>query len=95
MNEKINFLGDLQRLELKPGDCFVLTTEQHLSVETVERIQETWEKFVGGEEPKLLILQGGMKLGAISFENFRRSEPYEVSWEYKGPVGPADEVDVT
>jgi len=62
---KINFLGDLQRLELKPGDRFVLSVPHVLSPEVCARIQEGWRGFAG-DKVKLLILTDGMKLGAIN-----------------------------
>ena len=65
---EINFLGDLQRLSLKPGDKFVLQTKQRLSGEVIERIHTMWERFAG-PEVKLLVLDGDFRLGTISTEN--------------------------
>lgn len=63
----VRFLGDLQRLEVKPGDRFVLNSERHLSREQCLVLQRIWQEFYGDSEaPKLLILDPGMKLGAIS-----------------------------
>lgn len=64
-NTKIEYLGDLQRLEIKPGDRFVLTTDQIISLETCEKIQQIWAKFTEGKGKELLILMPGMKLGVI------------------------------
>ena len=62
----IRFLGDLQRLELRPGDRFVLTIPRILSIEHVESIQSAWRRFMGGDAaPELLLLDGGMKLDVI------------------------------
>lgn len=68
--EEIRFLGDLQRLAVKPGDRFVLTVPDVISGETAARIQASWKGFVGSDAdaPKLLILSGGMKLGVIGPE---------------------------
>lgn len=65
---ELNYLGDLQRLSLKPGDKFVIQTDQHLSAEMVEHIRTLWEMFAG-PDVKLLVLDGGLRLGAISTEN--------------------------
>ncbi len=65
MDEKINFLGDLQRLEIKQGDRFVLMVDDVISDSTATHIQTLWAQFIGAEGPKLLILQRGMKLGVI------------------------------
>jgi hypothetical protein len=62
---KIRFIGDLQHLTIGPDDRFVLTCEQRLSPETVKRIKAEWEKFAG-DGVKLLVLDGGAKLGAIN-----------------------------
>lgn len=64
---EIRFLGDLQRLEIKPGDRFVLKMPAHISLDTAEKIQTIWNTFTDGKAGKLLILDGGMELGAISF----------------------------
>ncbi|EHM01149.1 hypothetical protein HMPREF9946_02224 [Acetobacteraceae bacterium AT-5844] len=62
---EIRFLGDLQRLEVKPGDRFVLTLERAPTPEVTQRVRQAWQAFVGGGVP-LLILDPGMKLGAVS-----------------------------
>lgn len=65
--EEIRFLGNLNRLELKPGDRFVLSTDERISMETHDRIQRIWGCFVGNPESyPLLILESGMKLGVIA-----------------------------
>jgi hypothetical protein len=68
VKEKIQYLGDLQRLEIRPGDRFVITTDKSLTMDAVHRIQEEWMKFAGDDAKtaKLLILTDGMKIGAIS-----------------------------
>jgi hypothetical protein len=64
----ISWIGDLQRLEMKPGDKFVLTVPRMLSREQSDYLRKGWEQFVGGdtEKFKLLILTEGMKLGLIN-----------------------------
>lgn len=59
--------GDLQRLELKPGEQFVLTVPTAVTSEMEQRLRRAWKEFVGGDDDKfrLLILQQGMKLGVI------------------------------
>jgi hypothetical protein len=66
-NPEIRYLGDLQRLDLKSGDRFVLTVDRPLSMDQHKRIQEAWRLFVGGDDDKLklLILDGGLKIGVI------------------------------
>ena len=68
MSSEIRFPGDLQRLELRPGDRFVLTAEGPISIEMAERIQRSWHEFTGGDDKRfpLIILADGLKLGVIS-----------------------------
>ncbi len=64
----IRYLGDLQRLDMKEGDRFVLTCEGHVSLEMQEQIQKAWKVFIGedAEKPPLLVLDRGFKLGVIN-----------------------------
>jgi hypothetical protein len=62
---EIRFIGDLQRLTIGPDDRFVLTCEQRLSIEAVERIKAEWAKFAG-QDDKLCVFDGGAHLGAIN-----------------------------
>lgn len=66
-NEQIRYLGDLQRLDLKPGDKLVLTLSSRVSRETLDRISLELQAFAG-QDVKVLVLDEGMKLGAIGQE---------------------------
>jgi hypothetical protein len=59
----IRFVGDLERLVIQPGDQFVLTTDRPLTRDMHDRISQRWADF---SDAKLLILDGGIKLGAIN-----------------------------
>ena len=61
---EIRFLGDLQRLELRPGDVLVLKTADKLSLATLRNIGERMRKIC--PEHKLIILDAGMELGVLS-----------------------------
>lgn len=70
-NREIKFTeGQLSRLEIRPGDKFVLCVDQHISSETAARIRETWERFAGKGVP-ILILEKGLTLGVLSCEGGR------------------------
>lgn len=60
-------VGEIERLELKPGDRFVLTFPRPLSRAEHAHIQSLWREFVGGDADafKLLILEHGMQLGRL------------------------------
>lgn len=66
-DDAIRYLGDLQRLGLKPGDRFVLKVDRPLTIEQHARIQEAWRNFAGGDadQMKLLVLDSGMEIGII------------------------------
>ncbi len=62
---EIRFLGDLQRLEVKPGDRFVLQVDYHPTAEMLDRFREVWRRVMGDDVP-LLVLEKGAKLGVVS-----------------------------
>lgn len=60
----IRWTGDMQRLEIKPGDKFVLTLTGMVSDDAHKRIQSIWKEFAGEGVP-LLVLDPGEKLGVV------------------------------
>lgn len=60
---EVRYLGDLQRIEVKPGDLFVLKVPGKISLETAERIREQWERATDGT--KLIIIEDGCELGVF------------------------------
>jgi hypothetical protein len=67
MANEIRWVGNLERLELKPGDRFVLQVDKQLSLDQHRSIQEAWVAFIGDADVgKLLVIEPGMKLGAIN-----------------------------
>lgn len=66
--QPVTFLGNLARIEVKPGDRFVLMTDGPVSEETARRFTEEWKRFMGSDAPKLMILSDGIKIGAIGYE---------------------------
>lgn len=60
----IRFLGDLARLELKPGDILVLTVESHIPEESKAQIRRWFKDEV--PDHKLVILDGGAKLEVVA-----------------------------
>lgn len=63
----IRFIGDMERLVVKPGDRFVLSINGAISPAAHDNIQRAWTAFVKGVDPAplLLILDAGAKLGVI------------------------------
>lgn len=60
----ITFLGNLQRLEPKPGDVYVLQCEREPTAQAAARIKEYWAQIMG--DTKLMVLSPGMTLGCIA-----------------------------
>jgi hypothetical protein len=63
-DSEIRFLGDLQRLEVKPGDRFVLTVPGPVSSKVISFLQKQWEEL-NVSQGKLIVLTDGCKLGVI------------------------------
>lgn len=67
--EDIRTLGHLQRMDLKPGDRFILTMDRPISMEMCERIQKLWRDFIGDDsEHRLMVLDAGIELSVINVE---------------------------
>lgn len=64
-DQEIRYLGDVQRLTLKPGDTLVLSCAEPISDETAERLtQYLVAKF--GPEQRVLVMGDGLKVGVLS-----------------------------
>lgn len=62
---EVRFVGDLTRVNVQPGDVFVLRCEQHLPKPAIERIHAQFESVMG-KGTRLLVLGGGMQLGVVN-----------------------------
>lgn len=60
---EIRFLGDLQRLQPKPGDVFVLQVPGRISNDMADAIRQQWRQIMG--DVQLLVLDSDTKLGCI------------------------------
>jgi len=65
--EAIRFIGDLQRVDVRPGDKFVVRVPFEIDDETATRIKKACEDFFGGAP--VLVLSSNMKLGVIGAAN--------------------------
>ncbi len=61
---EIQYLGDVQRLELRPDDIIVLFVADNLNPQNVLRIEKQVEENIPGH--KVLVLVGEMKIGVMS-----------------------------
>jgi hypothetical protein len=62
---QIRYVGELQRLELRPGDKFVLVCPGAISRDMAERLKQTWQDFAGEDHP-CAVIADGMKLVVLS-----------------------------
>lgn len=62
---EIRFIGEMQKLKIKPNDRFVLHSDVKWSREDLEQFDRIWKKFIGNTEAKILVLPKGTKLGVI------------------------------
>jgi len=65
--DEIRFVGELRRVDIKPGDKFVLRFDQPLSLDAIARFQSYWERFAGPGVP-LLVLDSHAELSVINAE---------------------------
>jgi len=61
---EIRMVADMQRLEVRPGDVFVLTTAHTLSAEMAERMVRHAQQVLG-EHAKILVIDRSVELGVI------------------------------
>ena len=62
---EVRWLGDLQRVEARPGDVFVLKARGRISLEQREHIRDMWAEMMG-PDVKCLVLDDGMDIGVFS-----------------------------
>lgn len=59
---------DLRRVDVRPGDRFVLVTEQPLTVQQARDLQAAWKAWADPLTLKLLALPRGMRLMSVDGE---------------------------
>ena len=57
----VRYLGDLQRLQLEPGDILVLRTKELISADTADRLHENFKRILPGH--KVIVLDAGIDVG--------------------------------
>jgi hypothetical protein len=63
-SDSVRYLGEVQRLEVNPGEVLVLTVPHVISTETEQRLREQFRRLKLPEH-QLLILSGGMRIGVL------------------------------
>jgi hypothetical protein len=78
-------VGDVRRLDVLPGDLFVLGLSQYPSEAEIEHLHEQWRSVAG--DARLLVLTPGMELTVYRpVEPAKVPAPAEFRWHY----GPTD-----
>lgn len=64
LNEEcsVRYVGEMQRLQPKPGDVYVVTSPHPLSDQSLQNIKDRLVPMLGGE---VVVLGDGMQLGCI------------------------------
>jgi len=64
---KLEFFGEVARLDVLPGDVFVLTVPHDITPEVVRLLKKAWAEAWAGDEPlpRMMMLINGMKVGII------------------------------
>lgn len=63
--QPLKFLGDLARVDVRPGDVFVVMPKRQISEATANALSQVWEENFGPECP-LVVLEEGMRIGVLS-----------------------------
>jgi hypothetical protein len=68
---KIEFVGELQRVDVRPGDIFILTTDHSLNDEMIKKLRDAWKDTWRGRKsaPELIVLCDGLKLAVVRQED--------------------------
>ena len=61
----LSFMGDLMKLNVSPGDVFVVMPKRPISEATAEALRIVWEEHFGDDSP-LVVLEEGMRIGVLS-----------------------------
>lgn len=65
-NHEIRYLGDVQKLELKPNDVLVITLdERHISEAMAENLRKDLLRIFPDHKNKILVLQARTKIGVL------------------------------
>ena len=62
---KTDWISEVQRLRLLPGDILVIRAEQTLHPAAVARIRQHLEELLGGEQ-RVIVLDAGLEIGVLT-----------------------------
>jgi hypothetical protein len=61
--DEVQYVGDVERVQFKPGDVIIVRCPDHLPVSVMEQMREHVSALFGGA--KVVVLTGGTTLGVI------------------------------
>lgn len=64
-NSYFRFVGDVQRLELKPDDVLVVSVDAAISSEQAERINDELVQILGSNRNRVIVLGKGMAVSVL------------------------------
>ena len=59
---RIQWLGDLQRIDVRSGDMFILKSQRRLSIEQRERLRSEWMAHMPAD-CKCLVIDDALEVG--------------------------------
>jgi len=62
---EVDWIAEVQRLRLLPGDILVIRAERTLQPAAVARMRQYLEELLGGEQ-RVIVLDAGMEIGVLS-----------------------------
>lgn len=71
-DQRVRYLGDIQRLQLQPGDIAVISVPFAISADQCEDIRKQWSVFFPAIE--CIVVGDGMKLGLFNADTHNESE---------------------
>jgi hypothetical protein len=66
---EVVFNGEIRRLELRPGDRFVMTVPERLMMDQAESIRDAWRRLWGGDHVPLVVLDAGIRLEVLTADS--------------------------
>ena len=66
MTDEIRFVGDLTRIDKRPGDVWVLHCNEIISAETAVTLTRYIRHALGDPEAKVVVMDPALKLSVVS-----------------------------
>lgn len=65
-DREINYIGDVQRLQLAPDDILVLKVRGAVPTEMAERLRNVIREVLGEPDRKVMVLDNSVEIGVLA-----------------------------